>query len=116
MTPEPKYLTNLVIDTTVACVSDSDPEDGEMADVLEDTVWDGLPILRPEGEAGSKRRGDGDDEDGGDAEIECRRTGSLRSFSRMVQIMRGFLGRVVCSGGYKKCKGGENPCCSQVMS
>jgi len=70
MTPEPKYLANLVIDATVACVSDSDPEEGGEADVLEDTVWDGLPILRPEGEAGSKRRGDEDDEDGGDAEIE----------------------------------------------
>jgi len=70
-------------------VSDSDPEGGEGADALEDTVWDGLPILRPEGEAGSKRRSDEDDEDGSDAEIECRRTGSLRSFQGWYRLCEG---------------------------
>jgi hypothetical protein len=68
MTPEPKYLANLVIDATVA-VSDSDQKVGGV-DVLEDALGDDLPILRPEREAGSKRRSDQDDEDGGDAEIE----------------------------------------------
>lgn len=50
-------------------VSDSDPE-GDEADVLEDAIRDDFPVLRPEREAGSKRRGDEDDEDGSDAEIE----------------------------------------------
>ena len=68
MTPEPKYLANLVIDEGV-----SDPiwmmADGGR-DVLEYAIRDDLPLLRPEREARPKRRGDKDDEDGGDAEIE----------------------------------------------
>ena len=39
-------------------------------DVLEDGLRDDPPILCPEREAGPKGRGDKDDEDGGDAEIE----------------------------------------------
>jgi hypothetical protein len=38
--------------------------------VLEKALGEDLPVLRPERETGSKRGGNKDDEDGGDAEIE----------------------------------------------
>lgn len=54
----------------VADVSDSDQKRVAGVDVLEDTTGDDPSILRPEREAGSKRRGDEDYKDRGDAEIE----------------------------------------------
>ena len=53
-----------------SCQSDSDEKRAAGVDVLEDTHRDDLPIPCPEWEAGPKRRGDKDYEDGGDAEIE----------------------------------------------
>ncbi len=43
---------------------------GAGLDVLEDTLGNDLPILGPEREAGPKRRGDKDNKDRCDAEIE----------------------------------------------
>ena len=117
----------------VEAVSDSDPEADE-ADVLEDAIRDDLPVLRPEREAGSKRRGDEDDEDGSDAEIEecvlvlnasalvtVAHVGNLYSFAA------GLVGPKVGLGGEKRGlraegwaikyreKPGENPRSTEVI-
>ena len=57
-------------DVSWRCQSDSDEKRVAGVDVLEDTHRDDLPIPCPEREAGPKRRGDKDYEDGGDAEVE----------------------------------------------